>query len=92
MQVRNSVMFRRRDDPANEYREVILYEDIDTPRRWAVWESISFLSGPETTRRSQRAHGTEDDMNNFFQTLVEDLRKEDFTVCSPQNIPLSAKH
>jgi hypothetical protein len=87
MLVRNSIMFHRQNDASNEYREVILYEDAGAPRRWAVWECVSFLSGPETTRRSERAHGGEHDMKNFFQTVVEGLRKEGFVVCLPENIP-----
>jgi hypothetical protein len=85
MLARNSVMLRRQDDPCNEYREVILYEDAGAPRHWAVWECISFLSGPDIKRRSQRAHGHEHDMKNFFQTLVDGLHKEGFTDCLPGN-------
>ena len=87
MLARDSVMLHRRDDPSNEYREVILYENAGASRHWGVWESINFLSGPNAVSRSDRARGSEHNMRNFFKMLVEDLRKEGFTVCLRENIP-----
>jgi hypothetical protein len=86
MFLRNSVMLHRRDDASNEYREVRLYENGGGAAQWSVWEGVGFVSGPETMRRSQRAHGCESDMRNLFHTVVGGLRKDGFVICSPESI------
>lgn len=87
LMTRNSVMFHRRDDPLNEYRQLILYEDPTARSKWAVWEVISFISGPDTMKRSQRAHGSEYHMRKEFDKRDKELRDEGFVICAPENIP-----
>jgi hypothetical protein len=43
MVVIESVMLHRRDDDSNEFREVILCQDMPVQAHWAVREAVGFL-------------------------------------------------
>ena len=43
MVVIESVMLHRRDDDSNEFREVILCQDMRVQAHWAVREAVGFL-------------------------------------------------
>jgi hypothetical protein len=89
--VRDSVMLSRRDDPLNEYRQILLYEDTLAPGNWAVEEVIKFLSKPETMRSSRRAQGGGYDMRNYFEALIAELRKEGFVICESDDVPATLR-
>lgn len=86
---RDSVMLSRRDDPLNEYRQILLYED--SRGQWAVEEVIKFLSRPDTMRSSRRAQGGGYDMRNYFEALIAELRKEGFVICESDDVPATLR-
>jgi hypothetical protein len=58
MFVLDSLMLRRNDDPAHEFRELRLFKD-DRFRRFCIWEVIGFLGdpNPDAERRKEIAMG-----------------------------------
>lgn len=81
----NSVILHRRNDNANEYRQLILYCDMPVQGHWAVVEAVGFLADPDTFSRTQMQHGWEPDSRQFFAERVQQLCGEGFTKCEAQS-------
>jgi hypothetical protein len=77
MIVTDQIVLHRREDPQNEYRELLLCEDQE---HWfAVYQIIRFANAADFYHRE--GMGTEREMRRFFSDTAAQLCQEGFVVC-----------
>jgi hypothetical protein len=79
MMVSERIVLHRRGDPRNEYRELLLYEDV----YWfSVYQIIGFASSSaDVHHRDELGIGTERDMRRLYSDTAAQLCQEGLSVC-----------
>jgi hypothetical protein len=79
MIVTEQIVLHRREDPQNEYRELLLCEDQE---HWfTLYQIIRFANSGDFYHREELGIGTEAEMRRLFSDTAIQLCQEGFAVC-----------